>query len=692
MSLSVEKLEENYRKADEADKALFAEMRSNVLLVSGEHFSKSRNRINERLRVIQDMPNEARIKIALNHTARACHIWEGALHQYCPDIRVFPRNERELQDQKTAELNQSVWEYIKDKHINFTKHRIYAFQDFFRIGEVHTKLYFDPTLGEYKGTEVEVLEDGEQREKPVFSGKLCAKRIFAFNMLRAPEAQTFEESPYITLRELVETKVLKERYKNDDHAYSKIVSTADDTYKIFNALNGTYGESKEMTMVRETYYRPCMEYPNGYYYIWISGVVLEEGELPAGVFPIISEGCDEVQTSPRCRSKIKQLRPIQVEINRTISKIAETQATSDNQVWLQHGSKATPGAAYPGLRTNYYTGIAPVFAEGSSGAQYLDYLNSLISFFYTVAEIEEEMLENDKPSPEMYAELFKSMKQKKKYSVYAAKMENYFRNLCDALLRLAKYYLEEDAVIPMVGKSEQVNISEFKNTVPNSFTIKLEEMSDDLTTAWGRQLAINQAMQYASSNLERKDIGKLMSMMPFANFGEAFSDFTLEEEVAKNFCLALDRGDVPVEPETVDPAVIIRALDKRMLTPDFQYLKPDIQQIYMVTRQYFIDKQAMAAAETQRAQSGFIPADGPLVKVDYYINKPGSEKAERAIVPMNAVAWLLEKLADQQMSQEQLTTNYGAATQADITEAANNMGGMAQEAPGQPMPEQTQAF
>ena len=57
------------------------------------------------------------------------------------------------------------------------------------------------------------------------------------------------------------------------------------------------------------------------------------------------------------------------------------------------------------------------------------------------------------------------------------------------------------------------------------------------------------------------------------------------------------------------------------------------------------------------AQAGFIPTDGYLVVVDFYVTDPKDpNKTSRARVPYASIKWLLDRLEEQGKSQDELKT------------------------------------
>ena len=678
-----------YKEGDAADNFLYSEQRSNLLLVAGQHYAKKGSRFWNRVRDDARLTEEQKLRLTLNHIQRICKIYENEIISYAPAVSVLPKNEGELQDQKAAELANAVWKDIRDRHKFNDKVREIV-QDFTRIGEVAYKIFWDETRGKKVGYEPAVDEMGQpvvdpmgqpmmDESKPRFSGDFVIERIFGFNLFRAVEAKSMNDSWFIGLRKMVNIDDLKARVGNDEEKLKLIQETKDETFIVFDG-NGSspYSRSQNQCLLLEYYIRPCINYPNGYYFICTQQGVLWEGELPFGIFPIVYTGMDEIPTSPRGYSIIKQLRPIQGEINRAISQTATHQITlGDDKLAVQAGTKVANGGLQPGVRVLQYSGSPPTIIPGRTGEQYLPYIEKMIDQFYVVANLQEELQEKQ-VNLDPYTMLFASIKQKKKFSVYSSKIMQFLIDMCSTTLDLAKNYYTEENLVPAIGRAELINISEFKNTSPLFYQIKLEPGTEDLETKLGKQLTFNQVMQYVGSNLDPKDIGKLIRTSPYANNELAAEDLTMDFDNANNMILSLDRGE-PMQPSMYDDKkYLIKRLTNRTRKADFRFLSPKIQDLYSQTIQMLIDLDAQEEQKIRDAAQGFIPMSGMAVVCDLYVPMPGNaSKTQRARVPYDALTWLLKRLEEQGATQDALMKQQ----QAVIAQTAQSL---LQNSPSQP--------
>jgi hypothetical protein len=690
-----------YTQAETADKEIFAEQRSNVQLISGNHYTNKNSRF-DRIRDNRDLTHTQKLRLTKNHIQKITKAYVNHIVEAAPGIQITARNDRDIHHQKSATLNASVWQYAKDTQKLESRVIDWA-KDFIDLGEVFIKIFWDPTRGKFKGYnqaldpmgQPEVDEDGSPAadyDDAVFQGELVIEKILACNVLRDPQAQTMDEAEYLIIRKMVPHKTLKAMVGDDPEKLKALQPGQREEYMVFDASTQGYEQTKDMVLLREYFFRPSPCYPQGYFYIATKYGILFEGELPFGIFPITYCGFDSVQTSPRHRSIVKQLRAYQIEINRTASKIAETQTTSDDKLLIQTGTKVSSGAVLPGVRTVQYTGVKPEILSGRTGEQYLPYLSAKISEMYQVASVPEALEDKDYQADPM-GMLFRSAKDKKKFVIYISKFELFLKEVCLIYLNLAKNYFNDEMLIPMVGKNEFVNIAEFRQTGEVQLSIQVRPMSDDVNTMFGKALAINHALQYVGPNMKPDQVGHLLRQMPFANFEDSFSDLTMDFDGATNLILALERGE-QVEPSPSDTKeYMIKRLDKRMRESDFRMLAPQVQQNFLQIKQAYQSMIAEELKKIQAAQQGFIPTEGALIKTDMNVEMPnsiGGMKTTRAAFPYKALEWLDMKLKEQGMAQERLQ---GELSQAEISDVSSMLQQPGQgPAPQEPPPSQGPDF
>lgn len=707
---TISELNKAFNDAIEVDSAIFAEQRSNILLASGDHYNKRHSAAWTKLRDSPQFSEETKLRITKNHIHRICNIYVNNIYSLAPDVGIVPKNEKELQDQKLAELHSSIWVDWKQKTRFREKVRQYC-DDFVKVGEVGVKLFWNPSGGKLLGYHQALDEEtGEpqfdEQGQPVagetaqFTGALEIERIMGMNIFRDPNSKDFYDS-WSGFRKMVDTSILEERYKDDEEKLKFVKGGSDkNVYTVFDGSSGQYEHTKNQTMVREHYYPVSEDYAEGYFYICTEAGILEEGVLPFGVFPLIVEGFDEIQTSPRKRSIIKQLRPCQAELNRAASQAAMHQITvGDDKLLVQSGTKVSQASKLPGVRVMTYAGAPPTFLSGRTGEQFTNYIQNQQQEMYDIANLQEEM--QDKQSPgniDPFAELFKSIRHKKKYALYGEKIESFLKRICEVVLEYSKNYLSDEQLIDAIGVNEQGNIPELRNKKSVGFEIKIESQSEDVESKMGKQITLTNTLQYVGSKLDKEDIGKILRVMPFVNREKIFEDYTSDFDNVTNDILALDRGEVPTSNPYDNHKYIIKKLITRTKQPDFKFLPPQIQGAYQSQIAQHEQLETEQLQQIKAAEADFIPSSGYLVGCDFYVTDPENpSRTRRARIPYEALTWLVKRLEQQGTELSQLETMQQGAVSDMATMSGHPpmpppqgphgpVGAAMQQAMGQPHP------
>lgn len=657
---TIEKLNRLYQDSERADKEVYAEMRSNMLLVAGDHYTKKHNKTFVRLRQVNRLNDTQKLKLTKNHIHKISRYYVNAIIAGAPDVGITPNDEKNMQDRKAAELNSKVWEWSKRKNKIRQDVKKWA-KSYFDVGEVAVKVIYHPEKGDFLGFE-QMLDENDQpvfdaegqpvanEEEPRFSGALEIEELHAFNIWRCVHSRDIEKSPYIGYRKMTPMDDLKLRYADDPKKLKAIDDAGGQEFIVFDANRSNYSVQQQQVLVKEIYYRPCKEYPMGYFYIFLDGIVLEEGELPYGKFPIVVKPFDRYGTSPRGRSLIKVVRPYQAEINRASSMVATNQITLGmDKVLYQAGSKLAPGALLPGVRGISFQGPAPQILPGRDGGQFFQYIDSQIKEMYSAVMLA-EILEQDNAGLDAYKLLYQTASKKSKFKAYIEGFEEFIVEVVKLYLDLAKNYLSNEQILEAVGNEEVANIVHFRDSSPQSSQIKAEPESDNVDTLLGRQMTFDHLLQYAGSQLTREDVGKIMSNMPFINNKDLFADFTMNVENVENDMLALERGEQVQPSPNDDNEYYAKKLSHRMRKQDFKYLDPVIQQNYLQLLQLHEGEVTRKLQERKQAESDFIPTGGALITCSMQV-PDGKGKTRQLRLPYEALMSLVNRLEAQGSSQ-----------------------------------------
>jgi len=243
MKHDIAALNKLYKDAEDKDSSLFSEMKSNVLLVNSEHYKQIERSRRSRVEDREDM-NRQRVRITKNHIYRIMQKYKNGIMGLTPDLMAYPANESELQDKKSAELYNSTLEFGKNRYRINDKKEDWC-EDYCDIGEVACKIYWDKNKGDIRAYK-QALDEQDQpiflnaegqptleraqmsidpmtmmpvegapnkplpdTDQPIFSGDFVFETIFPANLLRDPETESMDESPYLVVRKMVDVEEAK---------------------------------------------------------------------------------------------------------------------------------------------------------------------------------------------------------------------------------------------------------------------------------------------------------------------------------------------------------------------------------------------------------------------------------------------------------------------------------------------------
>jgi len=667
-----------YDAAKEADKALFSEMRTNVKLRNGDHYNTAVKRMMGTFRDAKVITNEQKIRITKNHIYRITDEHINAITSRNPSVTCVPYNDAELSDIKDAELSNSVLKYIKDEN-DWDELRDDFIHEQVVIGEAYAVLSFDYSKGE-------ILEDG------TCNGRINIEKKFGFDVKRDPDAKTFNDCRYVFIDKVVDKEDAKELVKKyrPDKVTALVDAQDSDTITVFDTNTGRYIQESAKVAMREMFIRPCTTYPNGKYILSTKHFIVLQMDLPLGIFPVYQLGFSKITTTPRCSSVTRIARPYQVEINRASSKMAEHQITiGDDKIIVRNGSKVSNGGKLSGIRVVNVDGLEPTVMAGRTGAQYLDYVNSELAGMYKACGTD-HLLQDKNVQVDPLTALKQMISQKAMFNIYIKQYETFEKKLFKDAIKMAKHYLNDSHIVKIIGKKEQVNIAEFRDSDGGGYDISVEASNGDIETKFGKMVMTSHILQYAGSSMNPEQLGQLIKNLPYGNNEQVFSTLTLDYDTASNMILALDRGEMPAIPVYGNTDFYLKALTSRTVKADFKYLEPQVQQGYSQSIQQLNQIKSGQLLQAQQAAQGMIPASGFLTTVNQSWKNPVTNKVERIKVPSDSMAWLVQKLNQQGTFVQELQSQ-SPQVQSEVAAGASQMQQqMAQQMPVNPNVPQAQ--
>jgi hypothetical protein len=730
----VAELDKLFSEGEKVDKTHFAEQRTNIKLFKGDHFTKKASAIIDRSK---EIATDTKLKISENHTQVICNRLMSGIINQVPSTLFIPNDDKELQDIKEAELNNSVREHAENE-LDYEDIVDRSVGNFIITGEAIKLYYFDPYDGEIRGYEQKVepetgeplhqhpelgevvdthmeamdemgqptmkpLEPVQDEKKPVFRGMLKIKLPHPYNTIRHKSADTFKESPFVCFREMVSPdeakKLIADKPKNEKEELSRIIaSSSDQTFKVFDANTGDYSDTQGQVLVKYWFFKKCYKYPKGYFKVQIANKIVQKGELPFGIWPIEYVGFRQVSGSARANSVIKDIRPAQTHLNYLVSNQAfHMVALADDKIITQMGSKLQMGSSWNGMRHFSTNGPPPIVMPGRDAGQFDKAIDRAVNTMYRLADDAYQLEETKMQDAE--AMLYARLSARQKHSPIAKKFERFEVNGWKTYMKLAQKYFDDDMVIKCVGKREQINISEFKSLTGEGCTIKAKPVSGTVEEIQGKSMEVRNILQYVGKDLPKTVIAKLVNNLPFMSKESIFGELLMTEKNIDNDILGLDRGEQLQAAKDDEHVEYVRRLKSRMKSSDFRLLAPEIQQAYQMRLQQHQQFQAELAAELKEAEAGFWPMDGGLVKVDVY-----DTNGKRMLMPQASLI-KLQGLLDKQGAGQKELQQLDQAAQGDIQMKALQIAGqhisqmqppMAPQPnhlmPHQPMPQPTQGM
>jgi hypothetical protein len=657
------KHQEDWDKSTRKDSSIFKSYRQFMNYYIGNHYKKSSrvtNEFNKRFKH-NSQDNDLDVRVTRNHIHHIASNAVNSVLTLAPDVSPMPNSETEMQDIKAAELHDSIYEFHKSKDRYDEKKRL-AVKDLVVAGEAWWFINWNPNLGDVVGTDEEGME--------VRTGLVETKRILPYNVRIDPSADSKSEAAWMGFEELMDYQELKSQV--DESLHDKLEA---DKGNYITYSGGQYKEHKEKKVkVNYKFYKPCAKHPKGKYCVFTGSVIIhEENELPLGIFPLIHMDYDEMPNSARSVSIVKQLIPFQVLINKAISSAVKHWITlGDDKLILNAGSTLQRGASVPGVRTLVVNGEKPTILAGRNGSQYIETIAQNTEAMYKVSNMYELLEEKNSGQFDAITELSRTAKQKARFTIYAEKFENFLKEACEITLKLYKANLSDDAFVKLVGRSERVNIPEFKASDDLSFQIKVKPGNEDAESRLGKYLVLRDSMQYLGGQMSQEQVGQVLRNLAFVNGEEIFSESTSKYDRAKNIILALDRGEAVMITES-DPDVdyIIPKLYARTNKADFQYFDESIKANYDAAIEAYEMAKAAQMEKLKRAESEFLPTDGALVPVEGLyketIGSKGQVKHERVKLPLAALQELQKRLEQQGFFTDQFS-NMPQGLQAQVAD------------------------
>ena len=645
-----ERLAEHFKQGFEADQQVFREMREFLqFFVGKQHMSPQTGVGGEGPRYGRwvgsytagggkDVP---KLRLTYNQIPRLVGIYVNEIMSATPSIQVAVMKGREAKATRLAELTKAVFDLDKSKTPDYATKLEEEAECFVVEGEVATKHFWDTSTGWLK----------EEQVAP------C-------DLIRAPGAKSLEESPWLIHRNIYTYDALKLAFGADRARKLAYKGGGNEnvlgmeSYTVFSSKQQEY-QQLDGLQILEFYKRPDRRYPKGYFVFFAARGILDQGELPGGIFPIVTGRCKTAPQMPRGHSFIREVRPYQVEINRSGSQDANNMAIFGDDKLITNASAGVQlGGKYAGISHLKVSGMGSVrdaihHIPGAGMPKYMDYMANKIKEMDYVAQILTQMEKRtDGRSGDISFVLYSRIKDKRPFSAMARRFSSYLEKKARTRLALLRYYMTNGEIIKAGRREDALIVDDFRRYKDDDCLFKVEAASDAPETVLGNQMRIQQILQYGGEAIAKNPMlmGLIIKNMDIPNAEEMASLLTVDWDAWKQDEISLEKGLMPTIVPQANFEFKLQMLSVRMNRPDFQGLETEVQMLFHNYLQQCQQLYTQQQNEKLRLEQGMIPATGDLVSVDVYQNVPsasGGSKTVKMKLPYDTLRWVASALEKQ---------------------------------------------
>jgi hypothetical protein len=355
--------------------------------------------------------------------------------------------------------------------------------------------------------EAESLGMDKEDGKTVKTGKVTARVCDALTLYIDPAATTDSE-----IRWIIEEKPKDVDYIEQE--YGKVVLPDENISYTQNYDANNYGSSQQvklnqkMAMVREMWVAPCKKHPKGLKVTCTKNVLLDRDE-DAGEIPYIIFGDIPIPSSVRYDAFIKDMLPIQRNLNIALSMFAINMKRMGNNMWFIPTGSGVDEEELSNeqggfVHYNAMSGAAPSRPEAPDMPSFFDRLiehyNTLIDDMSGAREISAQRLPQGLDTASGLSLMVEQENEK-----LAVPMNNYeqgMKKVLNRVLKLFKKHYTEERLGRMVGEDGQIETISFMGSDLNGGEdirivqgSSLPEMKsaqqDRIMSMWNAQMIVN---------------------------------------------------------------------------------------------------------------------------------------------------------------------------------------------------------
>ena len=482
-------------------------------------------------------PPKWRVRLVANYIMPIVRSMVARLTYSKPALICMPGTNEE-EDKNAARACESVLNYLW-RHLDILSLTRDLVLWVVSCGTAFLKVYWDSSAGD--------IIDASMDGKPEYirTGEVAVEIVPPFAVTIDPMATSFKQSDYLIEAHMVSKNKLKEifgeklfkgvSWERDE----KVSMKPSFISKILGMFTGkTQPPEKEATshvMVYEYYERPSLARPKGRK-VFVSGdKVIEDVELPDGLWPYVDFHDVKVPGRFWSSSIIEHLIPMQLELNKTKSQIIEHKNLMAKGKWLcAEGSvKQNAITSEPGEVIEYNPNLPrPQQSQMTPLPNYVfEVMNRLSTDMQEVSgisEVSRGTVPGDVRSGRAIAYLQEA--DNTKLGPVVAGLERGLEDVGKKMLQLVEQRWDEPQTIKILGKNNQVEVIDFKGAdVAGNYDVIVQGGSSMPQNKALRQDFIIQLYQYGLI----QDPQKVLSLLEFGGIEDVYESDTLDKSAAK---------------------------------------------------------------------------------------------------------------------------------------------------------------
>lgn len=403
------------------------------------------------------------------------------------------------------------------------------------------KVYFDAESGQ-DITPQEGQVGFEKDMQSIRTGEIRCRVCDPITLYIDPAAEVEEEIRWLVERKPRDVDYIKERYGKEVSADESVglISAFDITPQ--NGFNSTSRKRPNMAMVDEMWVKPCGQYPNGLK-VTIAGGQLLDIDENAGEIPFFVFGDIPIPGSVKSEAFIKDMLPIQREINIIRSMLATHARKMGNSMWLVPSGSMLDEDEVSNeeggiLHYNPVNGAKPERIGAPDIPSFYDRLLANSDADIDDLSGARELSQGRLPTGlDTYSGLNLMVEQEnEKLSVSSQNYEHGMKRLLQRVLMLMKKHYTEERMARILGQDNEIELISFTgsdlsggemiNIIPGSSLPEMKSAQQDrIMTLWDKQAIVKK-----DGSPDHEAFLRLMGM---GDSNEIFEMHQLDENKAK---------------------------------------------------------------------------------------------------------------------------------------------------------------